>query len=383
MAEYKNRDELLKAVRELEEQFNERWNQKGIGAGLDELVDLEAEMSRPDFWDNPDRAKEISMKKSALEKKVVPWKSLHQELSDFPDLVDLTVEEAGDFKSAADSLENDFQRIQSRFEELLLAEAMSGEDDPKDAIVTINSGAGGTESQDWAQMLLRMYTRWFEKKGFRVETVDIQPGEEAGIKSAVMIVRGENVFGQMKSENGVHRLVRISPFDSNKRRHTSFASVHVTPDIDDNIEINIDKKDLREDTYRSSGAGGQHVNKTDSAIRITHIPTGIVVQCQDERSQHKNRSTAMKMLKAKLLELEKEKMAADIESRSGEKRDVAWGSQIRSYVFHPYKMVKDLRTDHETGDVESVMDGELDPFVSSYLKSLVAPVKKERIEEKK
>jgi peptide chain release factor 2 len=272
--------------------------------------------------------------------------------------------------------------MQESFEELLMAEALTGVDDSKNAIVTISSGAGGTESQDWAEMLFRMYTRWFEKRGFAVETVDIQPGEEAGIKSATVIVKGENVFGYLKSENGVHRLVRISPFDSNKRRHTSFASVHIAPDIEEDIEINVDDRDLRVDTYRSSGAGGQHVNKTDSAIRITHIPTGIVVQCQNERSQMKNRSTAMKMLKARLYEMEKERMSEDIESRSGEKRDVAWGSQIRSYVFHPYKMVKDLRTDHETGNIEAVMDGDLDPFVNAYLKSLSGVVPKKADEKR-
>jgi len=217
-----------------------------------------------------------------------------------------------------------------------------------------------------------MFNRWFENRGFDVDLLDLQDGEEAGIKSASLLVKGENAFGYLKGENGVHRLVRISPFDSNKRRHTSFASVHVAPDLDDDVEVDIDEKDLRVDTYRASGAGGQHINKTDSAIRITHIPTGIVVQCQNERSQHKNRSTAMKMLKARLYELEKAKREAEVESKSGEKRDVAWGSQIRSYVMHPYKMVKDLRTGEQTSDVDSVMDGELDPFIESYLKNLSA-----------
>ncbi len=370
MGQFRNKDELLRGHAETAKQFKDRWEQKGISGILVELEDLESLTARPDFWDDPESAKKTSMRKSELEKRTQPWQDLKRDLDEFPDLVELTLEEVKDTKAAIDSLETDLQKMGERFEALLLAEALTGEDDGRDAIVTISSGAGGTESQDWAEMLLRMYLRWFEKRGFRVETADLQQGEEAGIKSASLIVRGENVFGLLKAENGVHRLVRISPFDSNKRRHTSFAAVHITPDIDDSIQVNIDEKDLRIDTYRSSGAGGQHVNKTDSAVRITHMPTGIVVQCQNERSQMKNKSTAMKMLKARLHELEKQKLEEDIESRSGEKRDVAWGSQIRSYVMHPYKLVKDLRTDYETGNVDAVMDGDLDPFVNAYLKSL-------------
>ncbi|MBX7084850.1 MAG: peptide chain release factor 2 [Leptospirales bacterium] len=361
---------MLRGHAETAKQFQERWDQKGITGILDELEDLESLTARADFWDDPERAKKTSMKKSELEKRTQPWRDLRRDLDEFPDLVDLTLEEVKDQKAAIEGLEGDLHKIRERLEDTLLAEALTGEDDGRDAIVTISSGAGGTESQDWTEMLLRMYLRWFEKRGFRVETADIQQGEEAGIKNATLIVRGENAFGLLNAENGVHRLVRISPFDSNKRRHTSFAAVHVTPDIDDSIIVNIDEKDLRIDTYRSSGAGGQHVNKTDSAVRITHNPTGIVVQCQNERSQMKNKSTAMKMLKARLHELEKRKLEDDIESRSGEKRDVAWGSQIRSYVMHPYKLVKDLRTDYETGNVDAVMDGDLDPFVNAYLKSL-------------
>lgn len=370
MGEYRNKDELLRGLASVKSQFDARWNQKGIDSVLVEIEDLEAEIARPDFWDKADHAKKISVRKSDLERRTEPWRLLKRDLEEFPDLVDLTLEEVKDVKSGIESLEADLSVLAQRFEELLLAEALTGEDDGKDAIVNISSGAGGTESQDWADMLLRMYLRWFEKRGFRVETADVQQGEEAGIKSATLIVRGQNAFGLLKSENGVHRLVRISPYDSNKRRHTSFAAVHITPDIDDDIDVQIEDKDLRVDTYRASGAGGQHINKTDSAVRITHMPSGIVVQCQNERSQMKNRSTAMKMLKARLYELEKQKIQDDIESRSGEKRDVAWGSQIRSYVMHPYKMVKDLRTDHETSNVDSVMDGDLDPFVNAYLKGL-------------
>ncbi|MCR9143458.1 MAG: peptide chain release factor 2 [bacterium] len=362
--------ELSKGATDTRANFDRYWDSRGLDAQLAELHDLESDMERPDFWDDADRARGISMKKADLEKRLEPWKVMRSELTDFPDLIELTLEEYDNEKDAVESLGKDLAGLNERLEGLLMAEALNGEDDSRNAIVTINSGAGGTESQDWADMLLRMYSRWFEDRGFRTETLDLQDGEEAGIKAASLMVKGENAFGYLKSENGVHRLVRISPFDSNKRRHTSFASVHVAPDIDDSIEIDVEEKDLRVDTYRASGAGGQHINKTDSAIRITHIPTGVVVQCQNERSQHKNRSTAMKMLKARLYEMEKAKLTEDAESRAGEKRDVAWGSQIRSYVFHPYKMVKDLRTGYETGNVEGVMDGNLDGFVEAYLKSL-------------
>lgn len=382
MAEYRNQEELKRAHNGISESFLNRWKEKKVEEALHELEDLKAEMERPDFWDHADLAREKSIRKSDLEEQLEPWAKLKGDLQDFPDLIELTIEEEGDPKSAMESLSNEFASLEERFEDLLMADALSGPDDSRNAIVTINSGAGGTESQDWAEMLFRMYTRWFDTKQFKTETADLQPGEEAGIKSATIIVRGSNAFGHLKSENGIHRLVRISPFDSNKRRHTSFASVHVSPEIEDDIDIDIEEKDLRVDTYRASGAGGQHINKTDSAIRITHIPTGIVVACQNERSQHKNRATAMKMLKGRLYDLERQKLRDDIESRSGEKKDVAWGSQIRSYVFHPYKMVKDIRTDHETSNVEGVMDGDLDPFINAYLKSLVGISKKSEKSEK-
>lgn len=370
MADIHNKTELLKALHKLLSDLNSRWESRKIEGQIHELGDLEAEMSRPDFWDNPDQARDLSVKKSNLEKKLIPWQKLRSEVDDFPDLIELTLEEFSDEKKAVESLAQDFSKLEISFENLLMEEALSSADDNCNAMITISCGAGGTESQDWADMLYRMYMRWFDKRGYKLVQLDYQPGEEAGIKSVSLLVKGTQVFGHCKSENGVHRLVRISPFDSNKRRHTSFASVHVAPEIDDNIDIEIEDKDMRVDTYRASGAGGQHVNKTDSAIRITHIPTGIVVQCQNERSQHKNRATAMKMLKSRLYEVEKQKLEDDAENRSGEKRDVAWGSQIRSYVFHPYKMVKDLRTGFETGNVDAVMDGDLDGFINSYLKSL-------------
>ncbi len=370
--EFRNREELLKSARDLKEDFQSRWQKNGIEGQLAEMQDMEDLMTQPDFWDDPDKAREMSQRKSALEKKLIPWKDLNRDLEDFPDLVELTIEELDDTDQALAQLSREYAAMEERFEDVQLAEALLGKDDQLNAIVTISSGAGGTESQDWAQMLLRMYTRWFDRKGFGYETLDLQDGEEAGIKSASLLVKGESAFGYLKSENGVHRLVRISPFDSNKRRHTSFASVHVAPEIDDEIEVNIEEKDLRVDPYRASGAGGQHINKTDSAIRITHIPTGVVVQCQQERSQHKNRDKAMKMLRSRLYELEREKREEDAENRAGEKRDVSWGNQIRSYVFHPYKMVKDLRTGFETSDPESIMNGELDDMVKSYLKGVAS-----------
>ncbi len=277
--------------------------------------------------------------------------------------LELVAEEGGDPVDAA----NLVQGVRPVVERLELRRMFGGEFDEHDSIVTINAGAGGTESQDWAEMLLRMYTRYCEQKGWRVELTDRQNGEEAGIKSAVLRVAGEFPFGHLKAEQGVHRLVRISPYDSNKRRHTSFAAVSVTPEIDDEIDIEINDSDLRIDTYRSSGAGGQHVNVTDSAVRITHMPTGIVVACQNERSQHKNRATAMKILRARLFEREMQKRREEAEAEFSEQRDVAFGSQIRSYVLHPYKQIKDLRTEHVESNVDKVLDGDLDPFVMSYL----------------
>ena len=373
MGDYKNKIELERALAEFTRAFKARWEDRRMDGLLAEIHDLADATAKPDFWENPESARQTSVRKAELDRKAEPWIKLRDDIAEFPDLIDLTFEEVSEPREALISLEADYTGMKERFEELQMQAALSGEDDHRHAIVTINSGAGGTESQDWAQMLLRMYRRWVDDRQFRVDLLDYQDGEEAGIKSATLLVKGENAFGLLKSENGVHRLVRISPFDSNKRRHTSFASVHIMPELDDDVEVEIDEGDLRVDTYRSSGAGGQHVNKTDSAVRLTHLPTGIVVACQNERSQHKNKSTAMKMLHARLYQLEKEKREEDLESRSGEKRDVAWGSQIRSYVFHPYKMVKDLRTDCETSDVEGVMDGKLDPFINAYLRSLSEP----------
>ncbi len=368
---YKNWRELEKEYQNLKNQFLTTWNKNQIDAKIAELKDLEQLMNQPNFWDDTENAKNISQKKSSLEKNLKPWIDLNNAINDFPIMIDLVKEEHKENEEdALIELSKELNQLKQKLEEIQISLALLGEDDNKNAILTIVSGAGGTESQDWAEMLLRMYTRWIQKKGFEYEVIDYQPGEEAGIKSATLLVKGENAFGLLKSENGVHRLVRQSPFNANNKRHTSFASVHVAPEIDDSVDIEINENDLRIDTYRSSGAGGQHVNKTDSAVRILHIPTGIVVQCQNERSQHKNKATALKLLKSKLYELEKQKKKQEIEAKSGEKKDVSWGNQIRSYVFHPYKLVKDLRTDYETSDVESVMDGEIDDFIKAYLKEI-------------
>jgi peptide chain release factor 2 len=257
--------------------------------------------------------------------------------------------------------------LEKKLGQMEFARMLSGEHDACNAIISINAGAGGTEAQDWAEILLRMYLRWCERKGFKAEITEYQPGDEAGTKGVTFTVTGAHAYGYLKAEKGIHRLVRISPFDSNARRHTSFSSVFVFPELPDDVDIEIQEKDLKVDTYRASGAGGQHVNKTDSAIRITHIPSGIVVSCQNQRSQHKNRSTAMKQLKARLYELEMEKKENEVEALAGEKKDIAWGSQIRSYVLHPYRMVKDHRTGHEVGNADAVLDGDLDGFIEAFL----------------
>jgi peptide chain release factor 2 len=270
--------------------------------------------------------------------------------------------------SVLDEISGKIEGYRNKFNEIETLELLSGEDDFNNSFVVIHPGAGGTESQDWANMLFRMYYRWGEKKGFDVNVVDYTPGEEAGIKSATMLFKGEYAFGLLKCERGIHRLVRISPFDANKRRHTSFASVEVLPEVDENIDIEIKESDLRIDTYRSSGAGGQHVNKTDSAVRITHLPTGIVTQCQNERSQHKNKAFAMKVLKARLYELKKREFDEKQQEKIGQKKDISWGNQIRSYVFQPYTLVKDHRTGEETGSIDYVFDGDIDRFIYSYLR---------------
>lgn len=375
--DFKPPKELLRLAKESIESYENYWKQLNLQEDYDRLNSLEERTKDPTLWDDPDKAREITQKKNELSMKIEPWLELKKELFDFPDLIEMTMEEMGE--EGTKSLNEDYQTILDKLESLQMAEALNGKDDDKNAFINIHPGAGGTESQDWAEMLLRMFTRYLEKKGYKPDLIDIQEGEQAGIKNATLYIKGEKSFGYLKSESGVHRLVRISPFDSNKRRHTSFASVYVTPELDDDIDIQVDDKDLRVDVYRSSGAGGQHVNTTDSAVRMTHIPTGIVVSCQNERSQIKNRDTAMKMLKARLYDLEKRKADEEKEKSGGEKRDIAWGSQIRSYVFHPYNMVKDHRTDYETANVNGVMDGDLEPFIMAYLKSRILQKENESV----
>jgi len=325
-------------------------------------------MSRPEFWNNQERAQQVVAQVKQARGIVQPFNRLENQLADFQALAELVEMEDEDASELLAEAEQAWRTISEELDRLEMLSFLGGPLDANNAIVSINPGAGGTESCDWAEMLLRMYTHWAEKQGFGLETVDYQPGDEAGIKGATLIVSGEYAFGYLKHERGVHRLVRISPFDSNKRRHTSFAAVDVVAEVEDDIEIDIEDGDLRVDTYRASGAGGQHVNRTDSAVRITHLPTGLVVACQQERSQHKNRATAMKVLRAKLYEQERVKKERERSSEYGEKGENAWGNQIRSYVLHPYQMIKDLRTDAQTSNVSSVLNGELEPFIEAMLR---------------
>ena len=300
-----------------------------------------------------------------LRDKIARYRELKSLWDDLKTLVELAIEE--DDESVLDEVKTNYKKLTSDLENMKLETLLSGKYDKNNAIITLHAGAGGTEAQDWCEMLYRMYTHWAERRGYSVETLDFLDGEEAGLKSITFLVEGLNAYGYAKCEKGVHRLVRISPFDSAARRHTSFASCEVMPEIDDDIEVDINPEDLRVDTYRSSGAGGQHINKTESAIRITHIPTGVVVTCQNERSQHKNRETAMKMLKSKLIEIAEREQKEKIEDLKGVQMEIGWGSQIRSYVFHPYTMVKDHRTNYEVGNINAVMDGDIDGFINAYL----------------
>ncbi len=324
-------------------------------------------MAAPDFWDDNERAQLIQKERARIGLQVEAIDDLSSAVEDIEVLLSLLKESPDEDLAEEGRLE--LEKAESRIRTLELEKMLSGRHDGFNAIVEINAGAGGTEAQDWAEMLLRMYSRWVENRKFSSTVLDIQGGDEAGIKSVTILVEGDSAFGFLRSERGVHRLVRISPFDSNARRHTSFASVSVMPELDDSVEIEIRDDELRIDTYRASGAGGQHINKTDSAVRITHEPSGIVVACQNERSQHKNKATCMKLLKTKLYEVEMEKKREEADQIAGERQKIDFGSQIRSYVMQPYQMVKDLRTDFETGNVQSVLDGDLDGFIESYLMS--------------
>ncbi|MEM9558574.1 MAG: peptide chain release factor 2 [Acidobacteriota bacterium] len=336
-------------------------------AGVEEeLAELDREMQAPDFWDNPSKSAPLLQKRRAVERRVQSLRQLREDTDELEAWRELIAEGEGDTEAVSF-----VERVEGDLERLELELKLSGPDDARSALIAIHPGAGGTESQDWAEMLERMYLRYADQRGFDVEMLDHQDGDEAGIKSSTFAVRGENAFGYLKSENGVHRLVRISPYDAAARRHTSFASVYVYPEVDDDIEVDLQDKDIKVDTYRASGAGGQHVNKTDSAVRMTHMPTGIVVTCQNERSQHKNRASAMKILRARLYDLEMKKRDEERAATEDAKMDIAWGSQIRSYVLHPYRMVKDHRTSFEVGDADSVLDGDVQPFIEAYLRESI------------
>jgi len=332
---------------------------------ISNLKDLDEELSRQALWEDQEKAQTKLKERSRIQGEIENWSQKEKELEEVLILSEFVREtdDQNDLNELMDRISSLDQSLGS-FE---IERMLSGENDDSNAIVYINAGAGGTEAQDWAEILLRMYLRWAERKGFETQVVDILPGEEAGIKNVTFIVKGPHAYGYLKCENGIHRLVRISPFDANNRRHTSFASLYAYPEVADSIEVEIRDEDLRVDTFRSSGPGGQHVNKTESAIRITHIPTGIVVQCQNERSQHKNRAIAMAILRSRIYEIEKKKQEEKMNSLEKEKKDIAWGSQIRSYILHPYKLIKDHRTKTEMHNAEAVLDGDIDAFIKAYL----------------
>ena len=327
-------------------------------------------MGEPSFWQrDKEEASKISQERANIQEKVVQWKRYHTAIEEAKLLAEMAQDESDE--GTLEEVSEEVCQLEKEIDSLETCSLLGEPDDARNAIVAINAGAGGTEAQDWVQMLFRMYKRWAEDKGMKVNVIDFLAGEEAGIKNVTFTVSGPYAYGLLKSEHGIHRMVRISPFDATGRRHTSFASVSVLPEVDTDIKIEIDEKDLRVDTYRASGPGGQHVNKTSSAVRITHLPTGIVVQCQNEKSQHRNKDMAMKVLRAKLYELEKKKQEAKKQELHQSQKEIAWGSQIRSYVFNPYRMVKDHRTGVEIGDLERVMDGDIDPFIDAYLRMKV------------
>ncbi|NLG38018.1 MAG: peptide chain release factor 2 [Clostridiales bacterium] len=359
-------DQAILRLHEIDRLIAEAGDGLNLPAMKNELEELHAEMAAPDFWSSLERAQRVNKRVKLLERRIDHFEKVAARSNNTREMIDL-LEEVDDADLLAE-LEQEMEALYVEAEEMALATLLTGPYDANNAILSLHAGAGGTEAQDWTQMLYRMYIRWCERRGYTLRALDYLEGDEAGIKSVTFMVEGENAYGYLKAEKGVHRLVRISPFDASARRHTSFASLDVMPEIEDDEEIKIEPDDLRIDTYRSSGAGGQHVNKTDSAVRITHLPTGIVVSCQNERSQIQNRETAMKMLKAKLAELREEERMARMAGIKGEIKKIEWGSQIRSYVFQPYTMVKDHRTNAETGNVDAVMDGEIDDFITEYLK---------------
>ncbi|MDR1116696.1 MAG: peptide chain release factor 2 [Oscillospiraceae bacterium] len=360
--EYKQKINSLKpGLRELEGALN-------LSAVRRELEELDAKSAEDGFWNDIENSQRTLQKVKQLKDKLAVYDSLASQLEEAETICELAIEESDD--SMLEELEDAYARLEAMLESATLQTLLSGEYDKNNAIISFHAGAGGTEAQDWAQMLYRMYTRWAERRGFGYKVLDYLDGDEAGLKSAVISIEGPNAFGYLKGEMGVHRLVRISPFDSSGRRHTSFAAVEIMPEISDDVEIDIKDEDLKVDTYRSGGAGGQHVNKTESAIRITHVPTGIVVACQNERSQHQNREVAMRMLRSKLVEIKEREHLDKIGDIKGVQKAIEWGSQIRSYVFMPYTLAKDHRTGYENGNINAVMDGDIDGFINAYLRSL-------------
>ena len=360
-------EELKLSLQGLEPELKDLADALGLEAMRKEILELDQKATAPDFWDDMEKSQKILQRSSSLKNKIEKYEKLKSSYEDLLALIELADEE-GDL-SLLPQAQEELENFRNELESQRLTTLLTGEYDSKNAILTFHAGAGGTEAQDWAQMLYRMYCRWGERHNFNVKTLDCLDGEEAGIKSASILLEGDNAYGFMKSEAGVHRLVRISPFDASGRRHTSFASLEVMPEIDDTINVEIDPADIKMDVFRSSGAGGQKVNKTSSAVRLTHIPTGIVVSCQVERSQYQNRDVAMRMLKSKLMEIKEREHLERIEDIKGVQKEIAWGSQIRSYVFMPYTLVKDHRTGYENGNIDSVMDGDLDGFINAYLKS--------------
>jgi len=358
-------EDLKPILNDLGEKLDQMRISLEIPAKEEKIAELEYKMGEPSFWDDAAAAQRLNQELAALKGGVDTYRDLMAKYEDAETLYEMGIEE-NDASMEAD-IRAELTLISEGLETLQLEVLLSGEYDANDAILTLHAGAGGTEAQDWTQMLLRMYGRWAERHGFTVDTADLQPGDEAGVKSATLFIKGHNAYGFLKSEKGVHRLVRISPFDSQARRHTSFSACDVMPEIDDAVEVPINMDDVRVDYFRASGAGGQHINKTSSAVRMTHEPTGIVVQCQNERSQLQNKEQCLKMLRAKLFELEQEKKEEEIARLEGVQQKIEWGSQIRSYVFQPYTMVKDVRTNAETGNVQAVMDGDIDPFIRAYL----------------
>jgi peptide chain release factor 2 len=359
-------EEYRQNLSALKEQIDNLRSALAIDRLLIEIEELEGRAAQGDFWDDVDNSQKVLKITKQKKNKLEQFYTLESNYHDLNALIDLALEEGE--ATLFDEVVEEYNRLKGQLEAMILETLLVGDYDKNNAILAFHAGAGGTEAQDWVQMLYRMYTRWAERHGFTVKVMDYLDGEEAGIKSATILIEGENAYGYLKSEAGVHRLVRISPFDSSGRRHTSFASLEVMPEIDEEIDIEIKDDDLRVDTYRASGAGGQHVNKTESAIRITHLPTGIVVACQNERSQRQNREMAMKMLKSKLVEIKEREHLERIEDIKGEQKDIAWGSQIRSYVFMPYTLAKDHRTGFESGNIGAVMDGDIDGFINAYLK---------------